>query len=123
MVLRCRVFCLCISKTFVEHFNLRSNHGVFFVHFVSIIQNGKTVKASKIFEIIAEQNHSFRSLFHVFLELQGINTVARYALFLGGATHSICHFFHPSVRLSVRRTPYLRNLTSSAHNFWYTCVK
>ena len=47
-----------------------------------IIQNGKIVKASKIFEIIAKQNHSFKILFHVFLELQGINTVVRYALFL-----------------------------------------
>ena len=32
---------------------------------------------------------------------------------------SICHFFRPSVR----RAPYLRNRTSSDHNFWYTCVK
>ena len=47
-----------------------------------IIQNGKIVKASKIFEIIAKQNYSFKILFHVFLELQGINTVVRYALFL-----------------------------------------
>ena len=27
-----------------------------------------------------------------------------------------------SVRLSVCRAPYLRNRTSSNHNFWYTCV-
>ena len=39
------------------------------------------------------------------------------------APTSICHFFHPSVHLSVPCTPYLRNRTSSNHNFWYTCVK
>ena len=32
---------------------------------------------------------------------------------------STCHFFC----LSVGRTPYLRNCTSSNHSFWYTCVK
>ena len=47
-----------------------------------IIQNGKIVKTSKIFEIKAKQNHSFKMLLRVFLELQGINTVVRYALFL-----------------------------------------
>ena len=29
----------------------------------------------------------------------------------------------PSVCPSVRCAPYLRNRTSSNHNFWYTCVK
>ena len=29
----------------------------------------------------------------------------------------------PSVRLPVCHAPYLRNRTSSNHNFWYTCVK
>ena len=38
---------------------------------------------------------------------------------LGVAPTSICHFFHPSVRPSVRRAPYLRSRTSSNHNFWY----
>ena len=40
-------------------------------------------------------------------------------IFLGGAPTSICHFFHPFVR----RSPYLRNYTSSVHNLWYTYVK
>ena len=33
-------------------------------------------------------------------------------------TH-LCAFFHPSIC----RAPFLRNCTSSNHNFWYTCVK
>ena len=32
-------------------------------------------------------------------------------------------FVRSSVRPSVCRTPYLRNHTSSNHQFWYTCVK
>ena len=28
-----------------------------------------------------------------------------------------------SIRSSVHHAPYLRNCTSSNHNFWYTCVK
>ena len=28
-----------------------------------------------------------------------------------------------SIHLSVHRAPFLRNRTSSNHNFWYTCVK
>ena len=35
----------------------------------------------------------------------------------------ICHFFCPFVCLSICGTSYLRNHTSSAHNFCYTCVK
>ena len=38
---------------------------------------------------------------------------------LGGAPISICHFFHPSTS----HPPYLRNRTSSNHNFWYIYVK
>ena len=49
---------------------------------LSIIQNGKTVESSKIFEIKAEQNHIIRNLSDVFSELQGIGTVARNTLFL-----------------------------------------
>ena len=55
---------------------------MFFVHFFRIIQNGKTFKGSEILEIKIEQNHTFRTLFIVFLELQGINTVVGNALFL-----------------------------------------
>lgn len=33
MVPHCRVFYFCILKTLVQHFNLLSNDGVFFVHF------------------------------------------------------------------------------------------
>ena len=48
-------------------------------------------------------------------------------LFLGGASTSVCHFFPPSVCPSVRPSfccaPYLRNRTSSDHNFWCTYVK
>ena len=36
---------------------------------------------------------------------------------------SIRPSFYLSLRLFVRRTPYLRNCTSSDHNFWYICVK
>ena len=47
-----------------------------------------------------------------------------YNIVLGRAPTSICHFFclsiHPSVHLSVHCTTYLRNYTSSSHNFWYT---
>ena len=39
--------------------------------------------------------------------------------FLCRAHTSICHFFHPSTC----RPPYLRNRTSSNHNFWCMCVK
>ena len=39
--------------------------------------------------------------------------------FLGGASTSICHFFRPCVS----RASYLRNRTSSGHNFCYTCYK
>ena len=39
--------------------------------------------------------------------------------FLGGAPTSIWHFF----RQSVCRAAYLRNRTSSGHNFWQTYVK
>ena len=39
--------------------------------------------------------------------------------FLGGVPTSICHFFCPSVH----RAPFLRNCTSSNHNFWYIYVK
>ena len=39
--------------------------------------------------------------------------------FLGGAPTFICHFFRPSAC----HPPYLRNRTSSNHNFWHTCVK
>ena len=50
--------------------------------FLSFIQNGKTVQGSEISEIKAKQNHTFRSLFDAFLELQGINTSERNTLFL-----------------------------------------
>ena len=43
--------------------------------------------------------------------------------FLGGTPTSICHFFCPFVCPSTCHVPYLRNQTSSNHNFWYTCVK
>ena len=47
--------------------------------------------------------------------------------FLGGAPTSICYFFCPSacpsIHLSICCAPYLRNRTSSDHNFWYTYVK
>ena len=36
---------------------------------LSIIQNGKTVESSRIFEIKAEQNHIIRNLSDVFSEL------------------------------------------------------
>ena len=49
---------------------------------LSIIQDEKAVKGSEIFEIKGEQNHTFRSLFNVLLQLQGINTAARNTLFL-----------------------------------------
>ena len=41
--------------------------------------------------------------------------------FLGATRTCICHFFHPSVFPCICRTPYLRNHTSSYHNFWCTC--
>ena len=63
-------------------------------------------------------------------------------LFLGGTTTSmslfrqsnhlhaslflsvfICQFVHLSACPSISHTPYLRNYTSSDHNFWCTCVK
>ena len=52
-------------------------------------------------------------------------------ILLGGVPTSICHFFHPSVCLSIRlsihpsicHAAYLRNHASSDHNFWYTYVK
>ena len=44
-------------------------------------------------------------------------------IFLGGAPTSIPHFFCPFVCPSICRISYLRNRTSSNHNFWYTSVK
>ena len=44
-------------------------------------------------------------------------------LFLCEPSTSICHFFCPSIRPSIHCTPYLRNHTSSNHNFWCTFVK
>ena len=38
---------------------------------LSIFQDGKSVKDKEIFEIKAEQNHTLRSFFHLFFELQG----------------------------------------------------
>ena len=51
--------------------------------------------------------------------------------FLDRAPTPICHLFRlsvppsicSSVCPSVYHVPYLRNPTSSNHNFWYTCVK
>ena len=42
---------------------------------------------------------------------------------LGAPPTSICHFFRPSVRPSIRRAAYLRNCTSSGLNFRYTYAK
>ena len=47
-----------------------------------IIQDGKTVKGSEIFEIKAEQNHIFRSLFDIFFKLQGLDTDEKYFVFI-----------------------------------------
>ena len=41
----------------------------------------------------------------------------------GKYIESICHFFCPFISPSVCHAPYLRNRTSSNHNFCYTCVK
>ena len=60
------------------------------------------------------QMHSPFHLFHLLLNITSVNFVIS---FLGEAPTSICHFFHPSVC----RAPYLRNHTSSDHNFWNTC--
>ena len=49
---------------------------------LSIIQDGRAVKGREIFEIKAEQNHTFKSFFDLFLELEGIDTAVRNALFL-----------------------------------------
>ena len=38
---------------------------------LSSIQDGKTVRGSEIFYIKSRQNHTFKSLFEVFLESQG----------------------------------------------------
>ena len=48
---------------------------------LSTIQDRKTVKGSEIFEFRAEQNYTFRSLFVVISELQGIDTAVRKTLF------------------------------------------
>ena len=48
---------------------------------LSIIQDGKTVKGSEIFEIKAEQNHIFQSIFDVFLVLQGIDTDEKHCFY------------------------------------------
>ena len=44
-------------------------------------------------------------------------------MFLGGAPTPISHFFCLSICLSIQCTPYLKNITSSDHNFWYAFVK
>lgn len=47
---------------------------------LSIFQDEKSVQDKEIFEIKAE--HTLRSFFHVFFELQGIDTVVKYILFV-----------------------------------------
>ena len=42
-------------------------------------------------------------------------------LFLGWAPTSMCHFFHPSIHLSIHHAPYFRNHSSWDHNFWSMC--
>ena len=47
-----------------------------------------------------------------------------YGSLSGGAPTSICHFFClPVCCSSIHHAQYLRNHTSSDHNFWYTYVK
>ena len=78
----------------------------------------------------------FRYKFHILKKLvpeiwDKRLSCSQIAEFLGGAPTSVCHFYHssmcpsvcPSVRLSICHAPYLRNHTSSDHNFWYSCVK
>ena len=70
------------------------------------------------FRLIARKNFFSKFLFvHLFFyNLCGLRKNlfnSRTHPFLGGAPTSICHFFH----LSVCHTPYLRNCTSSGHNF------
>ena len=60
----------------------------------------------------------FTILFCFFISKR-VALCSKYWFFLGGASTSICHFFHPSVR----RVRYLRNRASSNRRFWYTCVK
>ena len=60
-----------------------------------------------------------RIWFTIFFSSQRQLNSVRNIDFLGGTPTSICHFFHPSVRLA----PYLRNRTTSSHSFLYTCVK
>ena len=43
-------------------------------------------------------------------------------IFFRWGTHLSMSLF-PSVPLSIRHAPYLRNRTSPDHNFWYPCVK
>ena len=81
MGLHLRVFCVCITKSF-KHFNLSSNREVLFVRFAFYYSRWKTVKGSKIFEIKAGQNHTFRNLFDVFSELQNILHSDKKTLFL-----------------------------------------
>ena len=59
--------------------------------------------------------HTFWFLLHInkYVYIDVVSYIFRWA------PTSICHFFRPSVR----RAPYLRNRTSSDHDFWYTCVK
>ena len=45
---------------------------------LSIIQDGKTIKASQIFQIEAEQNHTFRNMLDVFSESENIDAEVKY---------------------------------------------
>ena len=47
-----------------------------------IVHNGKSVKSIENFEIKAKRNHTFKSLFEVFSESQGINIAVRNTLFV-----------------------------------------
>ena len=49
-------------------------------------------------------------------------TLFEISSFLGKAPTSMCHFFCPSVRLSIYHAQYFRNHTSSNQDFWHTCV-
>ena len=87
------------GKQYSASLNVTSVHLSAFVDFVNIFIRYRPNQSTSELSLIATEMISTTSFFR------------------------LCHFSHPPVHLSIRRTPYLRNLSSSDHNFWYTCVK
>ena len=97
---------------------------------VSVLKNLKSHGVSWINVKVMSEQFFFNfqiSLDNVFTIIHS-HSIEVYALLLDGPPTSIVAFssrpsVHPSVLLSVRHAPYLRNCKTRDYNFWHKCVK